>query len=405
MNILYISTAITQNELDCQKKYLKTNKNYTQSGMIESTMKFHGLILNGLSKNDVKVLALSGRMVSNNYKKIFWKGKIENINDKLMYEYIPTINIPIIKNIWNIIQYTIKISKWIRDNKKEEKAIVIDGAYVSIVPIIARINSCKKVCVVADIYDYMTDVQTNNGRKLGVFKNIINKNYKKMDGYILLTEHMNNIINKGKKPYMLLEGIADINDITETEKTLENKENKKTIMYAGALNEKYGLKNLLNAFKKYENNDIELWLFGDGPYVEQIIKDSKEDKRIKFKGVVNNEEIVKNEINSDLLINPRQNLEEFTKYSFPSKNMEYMKSGTPMLGVKLSGIPEEYYKHMYTMESGDENDILQSIKSIFDKENESNRRKKGLEAKKFVEENKNNKYQARRILNFIKSIK
>ena len=38
-------------------------------------------------------------------------------------------------------------------------------------------------------------------------------------------------------------------------------------------------------------------------------------------------------------VNPRQNNEEFTKYSFPSKTMEYLASGVPVVAYKLDGIP------------------------------------------------------------------
>ena len=51
-----------------------------------------------------------------------------------------------------------------------------------------------------------------------------------------------------------------------------------------------------------------------------------------------------------LLINPRFSNEEYTKYSFPSKNMEYMASGTPILTTKLPGMPKEYYEYIYLFE-------------------------------------------------------
>ena len=41
-------------------------------------------------------------------------------------------------------------------------------------------------------------------------------------------------------------------------------------------------------------------------------------------------------------MSPRQNVGEYTKYSFPSKLMEYLLSGVPVVGYKLDGIPKEY---------------------------------------------------------------
>ena len=55
---------------------------------------------------------------------------------------------------------------------------------------------------------------------------------------------------------------------------------------------------------------------------------------------------VAEELKATLLVNPRPTTEEFTIYSFPSKNMEYMASGTPLLTTKLPGMPEEYHQYV-----------------------------------------------------------
>ena len=65
--------------------------------------------------------------------------------------------------------------------------------------------------------------------------------------------------------------------------------------------------------------------------VEKIIACSKKDNRIVFKGMVPNKIVVEDQLKATLLVNPRPSIGEFTRYSFPSKNMEYMVSGTPMV--------------------------------------------------------------------------
>lgn len=44
--------------------------------------------------------------------------------------------------------------------------------------------------------------------------------------------------------------------------------------------------------------------------------------------------------NADVLVNPRQNDDEYTKYSFPSKNIEYLMTGNAVMAYMLDGIPE-----------------------------------------------------------------
>ena len=54
------------------------------------------------------------------------------------------------------------------------------------------------------------------------------------------------------------------------------------------------------------------------------------------------------------MINPRSTLDDFTKYSFPSKTIEYMYSGTPLLTTRLKGIPNEYFDFVFSAENNTE---------------------------------------------------
>ena len=68
---------------------------------------------------------------------------------------------------------------------------------------------------------------------------------------------------------------------------------------------------------------------------KQLYDYTQQDKRIHFGGVIPLSEVIEKEIQATILINPRPVDQEFTKYSFPSKIMEYMSSGTPVLTTKL----------------------------------------------------------------------
>jgi len=105
---------------------------------------------------------------------------------------------------------------------------------------------------------------------------------------------------------------------------------------------------------------------------------------------------------SSILVNPRANNEEYTKYSFPSKIMEYMSSGTPVIAYKLDGIPDEYYKYLYQVEAGEDGLFvtLREILSKSDRELED----KGQLAKGFVLTKKNSEIQAAKIIKMIEDI-
>ena len=109
------------------------------------------------------------------------------------------------------------------------------------------------------------------------------------------------------------------------------------------------------------------------------------------------DEVVRAETESDLLINPRPTYEEFTKYSFPSKNMEYMASGTPVLTTNLPGMPEEYKQYVYLIEDESAEGIAQVMRRVLSLDLKK-RKEMGRKAQCFVLKKKNNIEQSKKVL-------
>ena len=134
---------------------------------------------------------------------------------------------------------------------------------------------------------------------------------------------MNKRVNLYNKPYIVLEGHADCSlQPISKELKFENEEGKKVIVYAGSLLKLYGIQNLVEGFIKANIPNSELCIFGDGDYREELQSVSIKNDKIKYMGVRQNREIVDFEQKASLLVNPRPTAPEYTKYSFPSKNME-----------------------------------------------------------------------------------
>ena len=87
-------------------------------------------------------------------------------------------------------------------------------------------------------------------------------------------------------------------------------------------------------------------------------------------------------------------------YSFPSKTIEYMSSGTPVLTTKLGGIPKEYYDYLFFTKGDSINDIYESLDDLL-KVDQSVLIEKGQKAKKFVDENKNYLLQTKKVIDFV----
>ena len=175
---------------------------------------------------------------------------------------------------------------------------------------------------------------------------------------------------------------------------------KKIIIYAGSIKKLYGIQNLVEGFIKADIKDAELHIYGDGDYREELEKICNDIPSVKYKGIKPNSEIVYEEQRAALLVNPRPTAPEYTKYSFPSKNMEYMASGTPIMTTKLPGMPSEYYSYVYTIEDETADGVAKALSAFFAEIKET-RYLNGKRARDFVFENKSNTVQANKIIDFL----
>lgn len=412
MEILYVSSVPSPTEFYKIKDTIKDGVNVTTYGMNESGFKFHTLIMEGLcAQDEVNVYSLVGRSVSSKtHNGIFWKSKKEKNKHNLTYKHLGFLNIPVLKQVGLGFAFLFNTLSWIFKNKGKEKYIIMDASYITAIPFVlfaSKFGKCKTSAIFCDIYEYMANVKdARDNDDVSLIRKIARKsttyNYKKLDKFILLTEQMNSVVNTKNKPHIVIEGLVDIN-MKNTLNNLEDKTNYDVVMYAGALREQYGLKNLIEGFFNYKNDNARLWIFGDGDYVKQIEVATLKDNRIKFFGTVTLDEIINNEIRATLLINPRPVGKEFTMYSFPSKNMEYMVSGTPILTTKLPGMPDEYYNYIYTINGDLSSDITKSLENIFSNYTSFDIHAKGFKAKEFVLNNKNNINQTKKIINLFRS--
>ena len=164
-----------------------------------------------------------------------------------------------------------------------------------------------------------------------------------VDSYVLLTEYMKEQLPVGDKPYRVAEGI--IGEFPELpEPAAAGKE--KYVVYTGKLFERFGVKALIDGFRKLDDPDYRLVLCGKGDCEAYARSAQAQDPRVMFLGQVSPEEALSWQSRASVLVNPRNTVEEYTRYSFPSKNIEYLLSGKPVVGYFLEGMPQVYQDFM-----------------------------------------------------------
>ena len=87
---------------------------------------------------------------------------------------------------------------------------------------------------------------------------------------------MKDKLNVGTRPWCLLEGVYNPIEVAS------QKKRKKTILYTGKLDARFGIRDLIEAFKRINDEEFSLWICGlglDQAFVEDAVKS---DSRIKY---------------------------------------------------------------------------------------------------------------------------
>lgn len=155
----------------------------------------------------------------------------------------------------------------------------------------------------------------------------------------------------------------------------------KTIIYAGSQAKLTGIYDFIEIFKKFDNKNFELLIFGK---IEDkgIIELVKNDSRIKLKGFVSSEELKEECKKAYAFINPRQNSTE-GNMTFPSKLLFYLQFRKPILSTNTFSLAPKYDKLLIKTDLED----LVSFKKCISYVEDLNLDKYSKEIDDFVEEN------------------
>ncbi len=304
------------------------------------------------------------------------------------------VNLPVIKQI----QRMLKIRALLRKHDAEEN-ILIFTAYLPALWAVNGIEKNKQVtAVITDIPEFYDMHAVSRFRSLlrKLHCRLVYRFMVRVDRFVLLTEQMKEPLRVGDRPYMVMEGICG--DMDNNESAAEGETF--SLLYTGRLNRRYGLGLLLEAMRQLEDPDIELWLCGSGEMEQEIRQYAKHDPRVRFFGFMPHEETLRMQKRASVLVNPRTSEGEYTKYSFPSKTMEYMAAGRPVMMFRLAGVPSEYDEFLtYIPEESAAaiSDTIHRLKSM----SAAELTRIGEKGRSFVLTYKSRQNQMRRVMTFM----
>ena len=144
------------------------------------------------------------------------------------------------------------------------------------------------------------------------------------------------------------------------------------LFFGGSLMKKYGVYNLIDAFRKLDNPDLKLVICGHHEE-EDFISYIKPTPNILYLGALPYQDVNYVQRHALIAINPRPINPQIDEYSIPSKTLEYLSNGVLTICVNNLLLKERYESAIIWAKSGDVEDLHSSLKealSLSDKEKE-----------------------------------
>ena len=343
MRLLFVGSIYNKNDekslIDSSKGGLPIASNVLQWNIID------GILENGESIDIISVVPIGS--CPQRSKKLFIKSR-QLMYRECRYEEIGYINVSLLKSFINEKNIKRKIKTWISLNREEDMIVIfydLNRVYLNIIKWIRKNNCHVKTClIVPDLTGKMRN-DMGYGRLKSLFLKLLSgdiiEDAQNADSYVILTEQMNRIVNKKDSPYVVVDGVVD--DRLSQFPEYTGDANEKIILYAGNLSVQYNIEMLIEAFESLQEfKDFKLWFCGKGNAEKIITEAEKRDPRIHYFGQLSKTELHEIEKKVSFFINPRTNNGEFTKYSFPSKNLEYLLAGRPVIAYRLDGMSDDY---------------------------------------------------------------
>ncbi len=316
-----------------------------EPGLRAQTQQFgHGL-LEALRANGITCRIFSAAPASNypqNPHLLFRHG---TFTDEDGWDEIGYLNLEGIKHATRFVS----LCRWAlpRGGQLQYQATIVHGAHSAFIwfaVILTRFLEVPSVVVLTDFPSLGTRSDGLGRRALkAIDRFLVVRGLSMVSGVVALTSELASDLVPPRTPRLVLEGFGP-QWPSSSDKT-ESTESVPMVLYAGGLSRAYGIDLLMQAHELSKLR-FKLVIAGAGELAEEIAAAASDKIDIEFLGLVPQSELVDVYREARVVVNPRPPHQDFTKYSFPSKLLEYLASGATVVTTRLPGIPAEYNQHL-----------------------------------------------------------
>lgn len=253
--------------------------------------------------------------------------------------------------------------------KKNEKCIVYHSlGYMKLINFVHRIKKFHLILEVEEIYSDVNDDIKGKEEEIAFLKSA--------DSYIFSTELLNEDINIGKKPYVVIYGTYQVEKDRgykfENTRLKEKEEFKIHCVYAGTFDSRKGGVSAAIASAAFlpSNYHIHILGFGseaDTKRMKSLLAESDEKNKCKvtFDGCLSGEEYIRFIQNCDIGLSTQNPDADFNKTSFPSKILSYLGNGLRVVSIRIPAIElSSIGEYMYYYDRWEPEEIANAIMNV-----------------------------------------
>jgi glycosyltransferase involved in cell wall biosynthesis len=338
--------------------------------------------------------------------RVIWvRGKRDMIAE-IPVRLFPFLNLPILKLLHIGIQafFFVIFSHW--GHRREERWLPVACCYNASFPfgpfvwLATRLTKNAALVTLNDVFVPGGLVPDNFVRRIdfAVMKRLVPR----FDGFIAVTDRIMRELAPGR-PYIRVEGGVPEELLQPREARRKKSDKEFVIGVAGSLTEANGVLEILDAFEKLQGDRWKLRIAGTGPLKDIVDDRTKRDPRMEWLGAIPFSAVVDFYADADLLINMRLTKRIKSDFFFPSKLMEYLASGTPVI-TTCTGHTEEEYSTLAFMLRDESSDALANLIREVANKSANERLELGARARAYMCSQKSWRAQGRRVADHIRVV-
>jgi len=266
---------------------------------------------------------------------LFSHGGLETLEDGTPVTRLGFPNVIPLKQLWLGLVGAFNLIQWGFRHRKDAKRVLL--CYNLSVPpgcliwVAAKITRSKMIAIVYDIDLPGVTVPNTIWHRLNFAQTKAVMPH--LDGIVGITEWVERDFAPRVPSICVPGGISDsLIELFSVENDQEYKhKDLPTVVFAGHLSLSNGIGLLLDALNEAPEINVSLELIGDGPLLMRAKEISKRDSRVKVRGRLSYDEVLLAYKAADAIVSLRLQETFKTPYLFPSKLLEAMAVGKPLI--------------------------------------------------------------------------